>query len=100
MAKITISSIAIENFGPFHVRQIVDLRISADRPVILVKALNGSGKTTLLTALQIGLYGHKALGSIRRSEYEQLILRLHRNDAQNNAAIEIGVLTEISGRCR
>jgi DNA sulfur modification protein DndD len=100
MAKITISNISIENLGPFRQRQTLNLSISRDRPVILVKALNGSGKTTLLTALQVGLYGHKAINGIRRSEYEQLMLGLQRKDADGNAVVEIGVVVEIGGSHR
>lgn len=100
MAKITISNISIENLGPFRQRQILDLSISRDRPVILVKALNGSGKTTLLTALQVGLYGHKAINGIRRSEYEQLMLGLQRKDADGNAVVEIGLVVEVGGSHR
>ena len=100
MAKITISSISIENLGPFRERQIIDLTVRATRPVILVKALNGSGKTTLLTALQVGLYGHKALTDFRRSEYEQLLRGLQRKDAYGNAVIEIEVAVEIGGSRR
>lgn len=100
MAKITISNISIENLGPFRERQTLDLNISGARPVILVKALNGSGKTTLLTALQIGLYGHKAINGMRRSEYEQLLLGLHRKDANGNPVVEIGVVVEIGGSRR
>lgn len=100
MAKISISSLSIENLGPFRERQTLDLDISAKRPVILVKALNGSGKTTLLTALQIGLYGYKAIAGGRRSEYEQLLLGLQRKDATGNAVVEIGVIVEIGGSRR
>lgn len=100
MAKITISNISIENLGPFRERQTLDLSISGGRPVILVKALNGSGKTTLLTALQVGLYGHKAINGMRRSEYEQLLLGLLRKDASGSAVVEIGVIVEIGGSRR
>jgi DNA sulfur modification protein DndD len=100
MAKITISNISIENLGPFRERQTLDLSVSGGRPVILVKALNGSGKTTLLTALQVGLYGHKAISGMRRSEYEQLMLGLQRKDANGNAVVEIGVVVEIGGSRR
>ena len=100
MAKITISNISIENLGPFRERQTLDLNVSGGRPVILVKALNGSGKTTLLTALQIGLYGHKAINTLRRSEYEQLLFGLQRKDAIGNAVIEIGVDVEIGSAHR
>lgn len=97
MAKITISSLSIENLGPFRERQTLDLSVTGGRPVVLVKALNGSGKTTLLTALQIGLYGHRALDGLKRSEYEQLLLGLQRKDATGIAAVEISVIVEISG---
>lgn len=100
MAKISISSLSIENLGPFRERQTIDLEICDSRPVILVKALNGSGKTTLLTALQIGLYGYKAISGGRRSEYDQLLLGLQRKDATGNAVVEIGVIVEIAGSSR
>lgn len=97
MAKISISSLSIENLGPFRERQSLDLGISDDRPVILVKALNGSGKTTVLTALQIGLYGYRATSGGRRAEYEQMLIGLQRKDAIGNAVVEIGVIVEIGG---
>jgi DNA sulfur modification protein DndD len=100
MAKITITNVSIENLGPFRERQTIDLGVSTGKPVILVKALNGSGKTTLLTALQIGLYGQKALPGLKRSEYEQLILGLRRRDAQGHGVVEICVVVEVSGARR
>jgi DNA sulfur modification protein DndD len=100
MAKITISSLSIENLGPFRERQTLDLSTCGKRPVVLVKALNGSGKTTLLTALQVGLYGFNAFSGLRRSEYEQLLLGMQRKDAVGNAMVEIGVTVEIGGSRR
>jgi len=97
MAKITFSSISIENLGPFRDRQTLDLSVTSSRSVILVKALNGSGKTTLLTALQIGLYGARAINAVRRTEYEQLVSGLQRKDATGNAVIEIGVIVDAGG---
>nr|WP_298146413.1 DNA sulfur modification protein DndD [uncultured Pseudomonas sp.] len=95
MAKLTITQISIENLGPFRERQTFDLSVSEARPVILIKALNGSGKTTLLTALQVGLYGYKAVNLTRRSEYDQLIVGLQRKDAVGNARIEIALSVEV-----
>lgn len=89
MAKLTITQISIENLGPFREKQTFDLSVTPVRPVLLIKALNGSGKTTLLTALQIGLYGYKAINIARRSEYDQLISSLQRKDATGNAIIEV-----------
>lgn len=100
MAKITIASLSVENLGPFRERQTLDLSTTGARPVVLVKALNGSGKTTLLTALQIGLYGQKALDGLKRAEYEQLLLGLQRKDALGNAAVEISVTVEVGGVLR
>ncbi|MBI3102178.1 MAG: DNA sulfur modification protein DndD [Burkholderiales bacterium] len=100
MAKITIFSISIENLGPFRERQTIILDVEEMRPVILIKALNGSGKTTLLTALQIGLYGHRAIDGMRRSEYEQLMHGLQRKDAIGNSVVCIDVVVEIGGSRR
>ncbi|HEP9713075.1 DNA sulfur modification protein DndD [Pseudomonas aeruginosa] len=95
MAKLTINQISIENLGPFREQQSFDLSVQNIRPVILIKALNGSGKTTLLTALQIGLYGYKAINVARRSEYEQLITGLQRKDATGPARIEMQLSIEV-----
>jgi DNA sulfur modification protein DndD len=95
MAKLTITQISIENLGPFRERQTLDLYGQSSRPVTLIKALNGSGKTTLLTALQIGLYGYKAINPGRRSEYDQLVAGLQRKDAHGNAVIEVTVDVEL-----
>lgn len=97
MAKITITSISLENIGPFRERQQIDFCVTQGKPVILVKALNGSGKTTLLTALQVGLYGQKAIPGLRRSEYDQLMLSLQRRDVQGPGVVEIGIEVELSG---
>ena len=75
----------------------MDLRTSAGKPIVLVKALNGSGKTTLLTALQLVLYGGKLYGSGRGREYEQLILGLQRNDAEGDARIDLDLRLEGHG---
>jgi DNA sulfur modification protein DndD len=95
MAGITIKSLSIQNLGPFRQRQVIDFSVKTGKPVILIKALNGSGKTTLLTALQVGLYGQKALTDLKRSEYEQLIRGLKRRDVLGNSIVEIAVEVEI-----
>lgn len=98
MAKITFTDISIENLGPFRERQTLPLSVRDGKPVILIKALNGSGKTTLLTAIQIALYGYKAINLARKSEYDQLIQSLLRQDAVGNAAVEVNLLVEVGGR--
>jgi DNA sulfur modification protein DndD len=100
MAKLTILSMSVENLGPFKERQTLDLRVTGRRPVILVKALNGSGKTTLLTALQVGLYGHKAINGMKRAEYEQMMLGMQRKDVAENGSVEVSVQVEIGDSLR
>lgn len=95
MAKITFEVLTVENLGPFRERQTIDLSVKTGKPVILIKALNGSGKTTLLTALQVGLYGQKALTDFKRSEYEQLIIGLKRRDTTGNPIVEIAIAVEV-----
>lgn len=97
MSKITFKTIAIQNLGPFAERQSLDLSVRSAKPIILIKALNGSGKTTLLTCLQVVLYGTKALGMGRATEYEQLIRGLQRVDATDAARIELELQIEANG---
>ena len=97
MSKITFKSIAIQNLGPFAERQSLDLSVLSTKPIILIKALNGSGKTTLLTCLQVVLYGTKALGMGRATEYDQLIRGLQRVDATGSSRIELELLIEANG---
>lgn len=97
MAKVTFKGIGIQNLGPYRERQYLDLRVKAGRPIVLIKALNGSGKTTLLTCLQVALYGSKALGNTKTTEYEQLIRGLHRDDAHGLARIDLDLTIEADG---
>lgn len=97
MSKVTFKGIGVQNFGPFRERQYLDLQVRSSRPIILVKALNGSGKTTLLTCLQVALYGAKALGNARTSDYEQLIRGLHRQDAKGPARVDLDIRIETDG---
>ncbi|WP_186150781.1 DNA sulfur modification protein DndD [Burkholderia gladioli] len=100
MAGLTIKTLSVENLGPFRERQTIDLSVKAGKPVVLIKALNGSGKTTLLTALQVGLYGPKALVDLKRSEYEQLMQGLKRRDARGNSVVEVTVDVEMGAARR
>lgn len=100
MAGLTIKTLSVENLGPFRERQTIDLSVKTGKPVVLIKALNGSGKTTLLTALQVGLYGPKALVDLKRSEYEQLMQGLKRRDATGNSVVEVTVDVEMGAARR
>jgi DNA sulfur modification protein DndD len=91
MARITINNLKIENFGPYKQRQEINLAVSPSRPIILVKALNGSGKTTLLGALQVCLYGHRAMHLGRRSQFDQYVTSLLRADATGPATLEVSL---------
>ncbi len=97
MAKVTFKRIGIQNLGPYLDRQYLDLGVLSQKPIILVRALNGSGKTTLLNCLQIALYGAKAIGTGRASEYDSLIRSLHREDAQGPAQILLDLQIDANG---
>jgi DNA sulfur modification protein DndD len=97
MSKVTFKGIGVQNLGPFRERQYLNLQVRSSRPIILVKALNGSGKTTLLTCLQVALYGAKALGNSRSSDYEQLIRGMHRQDATGPARVDLDIRIETDG---
>lgn len=97
MARITITSLAIENFGPFRERQIIDLDVSSSRPIVLIKALNGSGKTTMLGALQVCLYGYKAMHSGRRAQFDQYVASLQRQDATGPSVLDTLLSVEFGG---
>lgn len=97
MAKVTFRGIGIQNLGPYLERQYLDLTVRAGRPILLVNALNGSGKTTLLTCLQVALYGAKAIGNGKASEFEAMIRGLHRDDAFGPARIDLELAVESNG---
>jgi DNA sulfur modification protein DndD len=97
MAKVTFTGIGIQNLGPYKERQYLDLSVRSKRPIVLIRALNGSGKTTLLNCLQIALYGSKAIGNGKASEYENLIRSLHREDAFGPAGIDLAMQIDSNG---
>lgn len=91
MAKVTFKKIEIQNLGPYRDRQVLDFEVAFKKPIILIRALNGSGKTTLLNCLQIALYGAKAIGHGKNSEYEALIRGLQREDASGPSQITLNL---------
>ena len=97
MAKITFQGIGIQNLGPFRERQYLDLRSTAVKPIVLVRALNGSGKTTLLTSLQVVLYGARLFVGAKSSDYEQLIRSLQRSDSLGNSRVDLDLRIEAHG---
>lgn len=97
MAKVTFLKIGIQNLGPYREQQVLDFKVLAQKPIVLIRALNGSGKTTLLTCLQVALYGARAVGNGKPAEYEQLIRGLHRDDAEGPAEIALDLRVDVNG---
>ena len=70
-----LQELVLHNYGVYRGRQSFNLEpTSADKPIILIGAFNGSGKTTILSALNLVLYGKRALDpSQRRRGYERYL---------------------------
>lgn len=70
-----LDRLTLHNFCLYKGQQVFDLAPeSRDRPVVLVGGLNGGGKTTLLDAVQLALYGNRALVSKREGiPYEKFL---------------------------
>ena len=93
-----LRSIAIENFGLYSGRQVLDLiprrQPGRETPVVLFGGRNGAGKTTLLEAVRLALYGRRALGHrVGQSEYEEhLLSRMHvGSDGYPSGASAVGL---------
>lgn len=76
-----LDRIELENFGLYGGRQEAILTPLEGKPIILVGGLNGVGKTTFLDAVQLALYGKRAMTSQRgKLSYRDLLLsKVHRN---------------------
>jgi len=57
--------LTLQNFGPYHQPQTINLRTTPESPIILFGGMNGGGKTTLMDALRLALYGQRAKCSTR-----------------------------------
>jgi len=60
--------LALQNFGPYQGRQVINLRPETNNsthPIILLGGMNGGGKTTLMDAIRLTLYGSRAQCSTR-----------------------------------
>lgn len=69
-----LTELVLHNVSAYQGRQVVDLRTTPGKPVILVGGLNGCGKTTFLDAIQLALYGNRARLSNRGHQaYEEFL---------------------------
>ena len=78
-----LKRLRVENFGPFRGSHLLDLSPTnvedSSRPVVLIGGQNGSGKTSIMEAIRLCLYGRRALGNPRATDYyEHLRNRIHR----------------------
>lgn len=68
LLPVIFLELILQNFGPYHGQQVINLRPQNDtysRPIILLGGMNGGGKTTLMDAIRLALYGHRAQCSTR-----------------------------------
>lgn len=71
------TELVLHNVGPYRGRQRMSLATQPGKPIILIGGMNGCGKTTLLDAIQLGLYGNRAITSSRGSQaYEDYLTSL------------------------
>jgi DNA sulfur modification protein DndD len=88
-----LDAITLKNIGTFLGEHRVELRPERVRkPVVLIGALNGSGKTTLIEALQLGLYGKRAVFGWRgQSSYSDFLeqVKNHYSKATDDMMVEV-----------
>lgn len=86
------TELVLHNVGPYRGRQSISLATQPGKPIILIGGMNGCGKTTLLDAIQLSLYGNRAITSNRGSQaYEDYLASLVSRgvDAKEGASISI-----------
>ena len=86
------TELVLHNVGPYRGRQSMSLATQPGKPIILIGGMNGCGKTTLLDAIQLGLYGNRAITSNRGSQaYEDYLTSLVSRgvDAKEGASVSI-----------
>ena len=85
--------LVLHNVGAYRGRQIIDLTVDDERPIILVGGLNGCGKTTFLDAIQLVLYGNRARCAGRETQaYEEYL----RNSISWGASPEDGAAIRLT----
>ena len=97
-----IRSLNLYNFGLYGGLHSFNLMPEKDssKPVILIKGHNGSGKTTFLEAIQLALYGKRALGPrVSQTDYEaHLSRRIHTQSKKRHAWVELEFESQHSGQ--
>jgi len=69
-----LERLIVNNFRPFYSRQELDLTVSNEKTLILIKANNDVGKTSLFKAMQWCLYGDKPRATrshVNRTAYKE-----------------------------
>ncbi|RUO40254.1 AAA family ATPase [Idiomarina aquatica] len=59
--------LAMQAFGPFAEREVIDFRALGEHPLFLINGATGAGKTTILDAISYALFG-KTTGAERQGE--------------------------------
>ena len=59
--------LAMQAFGPFAEREVIDFRTLGEHPLFLINGATGAGKTTILDAISYALFG-KTTGAERQGE--------------------------------
>lgn len=95
-----ITSIAIENLGPYIGTSSLDFSVeNPSKKVVLIGGKNGAGKTTLFNAIRIGLYGCRAYGfESNNAKYLEIIAQLINTSAklkkEGRASVKISILMD------
>ena len=84
--------LALQNFGIFKGKHVIDFETDEQKPIILCGGLNGSGKTTILDALQLILFGKNAHCFNHRTQAYSSYLRQKQNkyiDSDSKVSIQL-----------
>lgn len=90
-----LRTVMLQDFGVYAGITTLDLiprrREGNAAPVILIGGKNGVGKTTLLEAVQLALYGRRALGArVSQAEYDAYLRdRVNRMSGSEGAAVAL-----------
>jgi len=99
-----LNELVLRNFGIYSGEHSIQLAPpTPQKPIILFAGLNGRGKTTVLDAVQLALFGKRAVCSNRGIlAYEEYLQRcVHRNcPPESEAGVELQFSIRIEGKPR